>query len=935
MKAQYIFQRSREKAFRLFSSFVWGLITCLLLICISSVSLFAQDNKARKVNPSSKGTINFKEIEKKEKQGIIKSDTTKKINLNEHDDKLPHHLKVPPGAKINTYKVKENNKNDTGAIKIKSKNKNAHSSVEPDFPGLHDNNTLIPPDMGGAVGPNHVMLALNTQVLIQDKTGTVLSTVSLNSIFSSLAGITFVFDPKILYDPFAQRWIITAPANPATTTSSLCIGVSDNSDPTGGWQVYAFDVDAADLNWFDYPSIGFNKNWIVVTGNLFTILNTMAHPSTFQGEQIYMFDKQALYAGPSSPTVTIAATSLGSSIVPAITLDNTAGTLYLVNEWNGSSGGSGFLRLYTVTGTPAAPIFGATMSFPSVSQTWGESAPTANFAPQNTVTDKFNNGDSRIQNAVFRNGSLWCTHHVFVPAASPTHTQVQWWQIDPVTNTVQQYGTVTDASATNFYAYPSIAVNAYNDVLLGYSSFSATQFASCNYSFRLHTDPVNTLQPTVDFNAGLAKYFKHGATDPRNRWGDYSSTCIDPDDFSMWTVQEFADNPISGTDEWNTEWNKVVPPVASLFVKDRPEDAGAEPDPSTLPMWQSEDIWLRKTQDATHTFAHITEDAEYRTGTSNPNYIYVEVRNRGTAASTGTEQLTLYWAKASSGLSWPSPWTGGVYFDPGPNTMLMGNVINTIPIPSIPGGGSTIFEFPWNPPNPAVYSVFGTDQNHFCLLARVTASGAAPYGMTFPETSDLYTNVQDNNKIAWKNIEVYDLLPGSMAPAEAIVANLSDKEMIAKFKFNILDKNGNPAQLDKGTLKITVGGKLKEILKQNRIEGEGIKDAGDGTFNITKDGGYVQNIHLQPKDFGTLKIEFVPNNTNDKLESFAINFTQLATENGIDRVIGGETFVYGNVQGFGTSPGGGGSGSFHFPWWGYLLIALLLLIIIIMFLKRK
>src|SRR6185312_2573530 len=31
---------------------------------------------------------------------------------------------------------------------------------------------------------------------------------------------------------------------------------------------------------------------------------------------------------------------------------------------------------------------------------------------------------------------------------------------------------------------------------------------------------------------------------------------------------------------------------------------------------------------------------------------------------------------------------------------------------------------------------------------------AAPFGMTFPETSNFYANVQNNNKIVWKNVEV-------------------------------------------------------------------------------------------------------------------------------------------------------------------------------------
>src|SRR6185369_12273100 len=116
---------------------------------------------------------------------------------------------------------------------------------------------------------------------------------------------------------------------------------------------------------------------------------------------------------------------------------------------------------------------------------------------------------------------------------------------------------------------------------------------------------------------------------------------------------------------------------------------------------------------------------------------------------------------------------------PGPNTMLMGAPISTQTIPVIAAGSSAILEFPWMPPNPATYTgALAADQNHFCLLARITTSAAAPFGMTFPETGDLYSNVQNNNNIAWKNIAVYNLNM-SDAPAYAVVGNFGEQSMKA------------------------------------------------------------------------------------------------------------------------------------------------------------
>jgi hypothetical protein len=118
-----------------------------------------------------------------------------------------------------------------------------------------------------------------------------------------------------------------------------------------------------------------------------------------------------------------------------------------------------------------------------------------------------------------------------------------------------QFGRIDDGvPPVTFYAYPSIAVNRNNDVLIGYSRFSSSQFASANYAYRAGTDPVNTLQPDVVLKAGEASYNKTFGG-PSNRWGDYSNTQVDPiDDKALWTIQEYAASPAN---TWGTWWGRL------------------------------------------------------------------------------------------------------------------------------------------------------------------------------------------------------------------------------------------------------------------------------------------------------------------------------------------------------------------------------------------
>jgi len=69
-----------------------------------------------------------------------------------------------------------------------------------------------------------------------------------------------------------------------------------------------------------------------------------------------------------------------------------------------------------------------------------------------------------------------------------------------------------------FYAYPSVAVNANQDMLIGYGRFGSDQYAGGFWGFRRSTDPAGTLS-VVDqiVQDGKAPYNKTFAG-PNNRW---------------------------------------------------------------------------------------------------------------------------------------------------------------------------------------------------------------------------------------------------------------------------------------------------------------------------------------------------------------------------------------------------------------------------------
>jgi len=415
--------------------------------------------------------------------------------------------------------------------------------------GPGDTGIIIPPDTQGTVGPNNLMVTLNDNVTIESRSGTILQTVSIGGFWSSLGNINEAFDPRVLYDPYANRWIMSAGANAATSSAYILIGVSESSDPTGGWFLYKVKVGASGDGWADYPTLGFNGDWIVVQANIFTVST-----EAFVASNIYAFNKADLYAG-GAGQYTMFQDPTGYTDYPAVTHDNTIATEYLVRNWNGPAG---TVRISTITGAVGSEVLTTGVAYPTVASGWQDFAPVLNFAPQLGSSAGIDTDDSRIGNCVYRNGSIWLAQTAYLPAVgTATRSAAQWWQINTASGSVgvvQQFGRRDDPRGQFDYAYPTLDVNANDDMMLGYSRFGASQYASANYSIRVHSDPPNTLEADTVFKAGEAPYFKDfGYGD--NRWGDYSNVAVDPvNDLDMWTIQEYA----GVANNWGTWWGSVA-----------------------------------------------------------------------------------------------------------------------------------------------------------------------------------------------------------------------------------------------------------------------------------------------------------------------------------------------------------------------------------------
>ena len=411
-----------------------------------------------------------------------------------------------------------------------------------DIPDLSTNYRYIPPDTDGAVGLTKILSGLNNNYRIFDKsTGAVLSTVGIEDFWGGL-GITWTFDPKTLYDPVNDRWIAVALAFDENDlwNSVILIGLSQTPDPSGAWSLYRFQADPTLVDWADFPTIGFNKDFIAVNVNMWGNEDWNYH-----GSKMLLVDYPMLQAGVATAWFadgTQYTASPGASYSPRDC------ALYVVTQpWEYS--GTYYVDTVTRDRHSGRPVYN---QGPEKDRGLTWTAPWDNILPQKPTVAypdpmKIECQDDMVRSTpVVRDGSIYYTQTIGLPAGGVlSHTSILWTRLSTATGDVVDGGLIDDPTATvanggKWYAYPHIAVNKYGDAIVGFSQFSSEQWPSAGYAMRAGGDPAGTMRDPVVYKAGEDIYQKDYSSG-RNRWGDYSKAQVDPsNDADLWVVNEYS-----------------------------------------------------------------------------------------------------------------------------------------------------------------------------------------------------------------------------------------------------------------------------------------------------------------------------------------------------------------------------------------------------------
>jgi hypothetical protein len=328
----------------------------------------------------------------------------------------------------------------------------------------------------------------------------------------------------VVFDTVYGRWIVAAESFTSGTpaTQRQFVATSVTADATGAFRILnlnATSLAGGGTNFWDYPMVGYDEDSIMISANIF-------NPG-YVGSRVLFLNKARLYLGLGGPVGCIFSGGVFNSgtIGVPIVLDLNNET-FTAQTPNGS--GNAILTGFRATDR-ICPVVTRVSTFGV-----GAYAVPANAAQLGSglTIDTLDNRFNSVLTQVGTN--LWGVHTV-----GPGLASARWrrFSIGAVLGQLAT-GLVPKVGATSAYN-PSIAANTANTIFLTWTESSTALRPAVRVGRKTlaaaavegTTVIVSAVPNTGDFQASRGEV----------RWGDYSSTRVDPLDATRaWSTNEFA-----------------------------------------------------------------------------------------------------------------------------------------------------------------------------------------------------------------------------------------------------------------------------------------------------------------------------------------------------------------------------------------------------------
>jgi hypothetical protein len=399
--------------------------------------------------------------------------------------------------------------------------------------------SVEPPDVSIAVGPNQIMAVDNLQVRVYDKTGDLRWWTTLQLLFG-IASSDTTSDPVAIYDEQQQVfWAIVMSFDNNAHTSKIHVLVSQGPDlQTYGWQGTWLDGSNQGLDWCDYPKLGLDAQALYITCNMFNwpaapppnggsfidakILvmtkDEWIHPNgTIKG---YIFEPiwELLYQG-STPAFTIQ-----PAVMHGAAASDGEFLAYMYQEQ-----GYGTDLIQITNPQKCCGQYIQAPDFRYLQATAGGASPPPS-AQQLGSSNLIKTGDDRLLFANWNQGyfstgfnancnGYACAAFLEINNLDATPTVVNLWAL-------QQVG--------NNYFYPSVDSRGDGYKAIGFANSNLNIYPSAGLAL-IPPSSICT-QCSTPLETQISGFAPYGG----GRWGDYYGVARDPDGYGIWVSGEYA-----------------------------------------------------------------------------------------------------------------------------------------------------------------------------------------------------------------------------------------------------------------------------------------------------------------------------------------------------------------------------------------------------------
>jgi hypothetical protein len=328
------------------------------------------------------------------------------------------------------------------------------------------------------------------------------------------------FDPKVMYDPNTDRFVMVCLVGFVDTTSKVIIGFSQTNNPGGAWNLYQFPGNPLNNNlWTDYPMLSITDKEIFLSVNL--LVNDLPWQTGFVETIIWQMDKSAGYAGSLMPAALHSNITFNGKPIRNLCPVKGGSQLYSPNMYFISNRNLASVNdsvfLVNVTDTIGAP--GGTLTVKCMTT----NVPY-NFPPdgrQTFTSQTLATNDCRNLGAFYENGKIQYVHNTKNTLNNqPTVYHGVINSPAAVSPTVTGYIIQND---TMDFAYPNISYagnsGTDNTSIITFDHSSDKVFAGCS---AIRGDGAGNYSPVLRIQNGVTYVDLLGQN--QERWGDYSGS---------------------------------------------------------------------------------------------------------------------------------------------------------------------------------------------------------------------------------------------------------------------------------------------------------------------------------------------------------------------------------------------------------------------------